>query len=176
MLYSLEIRREFGKARQSQPLIDGSQVVQSGHSRVLGPHWLRFSTGSAPKSALGSTLELSAYAILYHKVIDWRIGGSAKSVEFVSPKNAEGGGRCHSRTRRVVHAFSLSSRVIPEPSAATQNKSGTIAHQTRESKTVLGSGRVEKVHRYLSYLNSHQVMWYHFLHQGKNLCQNPFSH
>ena len=38
------------------------------------------------------------------------------------------------------------------------------------------SGRVKKVHRYLSYLNSHQVMWYHFLHQGKNLCQNPFSH
>ena len=47
---------------------------------------------------------------------------------------------------------------------------------------LLGSGRVKKVqrvrkvHRYLSYLNSHQVMWYHFLHQGKNLCQNPFSH
>ena len=35
---------------------------------------------------------------------------------------------------------------------------------------------VKKVHRYLSYLNSHQVMWYHFLHQGKNPCQNPFSH
>ena len=34
----------------------------------------------------------------------------------------------------------------------------------------------KKVHRYLTYLNSHQVMWYHFLHQGKNLCQNPFSH
>ena len=46
----------------------------------------------------------------------------------------------------------------------------------------LGSGRVKKVqrlknvHRYLRYLNLHQVMWYHFLHQGKNLCQNPFSH
>ena len=47
---------------------------------------------------------------------------------------------------------------------------------------VLGSGRVKKVQRvknvqrYLSYLNLHQVMWYHFLHQGKKLCQNPFSH
>ena len=46
----------------------------------------------------------------------------------------------------------------------------------------IGSGRVKKVqrlktvHRNLSYLNSHQVIWYHFLHQVKNLCQNPLSH
>ena len=64
------------------------------------------------------------------------MGGSARSVEFVLPKNAEWSSRCHSRTRRVVHAFSLS-RVIPELSAATQNKFCTAAQQSRESKTVL---------------------------------------
>ena len=54
--------------------------------------------------------------------------------------------------------------------------------QIVDQKCSVGSGRVKKVqrvkkvHRYLSYLNSHQVLWYHFLHQGKNLCQYPFSH
>ena len=75
-------------------------------------------------------------------------------------------------TRHMLAACSL----LPTSRNLHLRAVAALAFRNESARYAIGLGRVKKEHRYLSYLNSHQVKWYHFLHQGKNLCLNPFSH
>ena len=65
----------------------------------------------------------------------------------------------------------ISGTLVPDSTPSCRFWNGPLCACAKRKyanpSTTLGSGRVTKVQRYLSYLNSHKVMWYHFLHQGK---------
>ena len=80
--------------------------------------------------------------------------------------------------RRVPRSGTRDSRLDPAAAEST-----ACAHEhclpdpAQKNRTpYLGSGRVKEYTDILVISTRIKVMWYHFLHQGKNLCQNPFSH